>query len=68
MRRAAALLAAAAAMAMAVLPARALAVPPGPPESLVALGGVQEARDYARHRAGTVRPFDHPPVPRTKTL
>jgi hypothetical protein len=37
-----------------VAPARALAVPPGPPESLVAPGGLQEARDYARGRAGTV--------------
>jgi beta-lactamase family protein len=37
-----------------VVPARALAVPPGPAEGLVALGGVQAARDYARGRAGTV--------------
>ena len=36
------------------LPARALAVPPGPPPSLVELGGVQQARDFARGRAGTV--------------
>ena len=38
----------------AAVPARALAVPPGPPPSLVELGGVQQARDYARGRAGTV--------------
>jgi hypothetical protein len=50
-RRAAALLTFA---VVAVAPARAFAVPPGPPQSLVALGGVQEARDYARGRAGTV--------------
>ena len=37
-----------------VVPARALAVPPGAEPSLVELGGVQEARDYARGRAGTV--------------
>jgi beta-lactamase family protein len=35
-------------------PARALAVPPGPVPTLVALGGVQDARYYARARAGTV--------------
>jgi hypothetical protein len=39
---------------MIVVPARALAVPPGPPESLIEAGGVQAARDYARGRAGTV--------------
>jgi hypothetical protein len=43
-----------AALVTVVLPARALAVPPGPVPTLVALGGVQEARDYARGRAGTV--------------
>jgi len=37
-----------------VMPARAFAVPPGPEPSLVALGGLQEARAYARGRAGTV--------------
>jgi hypothetical protein len=52
MRRSAALLAAAA--AMIAPPAGALAVPPGPPPTLIAVGGVQEARDYARGRAGTV--------------
>ena len=52
MRRSAALLAAAA--AMIALPARAHAVPPGPPPTLIAMGGVQEARDYVRGRAGTV--------------
>jgi beta-lactamase family protein len=43
-----------AALLIAALPARALAVPPAPPPSLVQLGGVQAARDYARGRAGTV--------------
>jgi hypothetical protein len=35
-------------------PARALAIPVDPPPGLVAIGGVQDARDYARQRAGTV--------------
>jgi hypothetical protein len=38
----------------AAAPAGARALPAGPEPSLVALGGVQEARDYARARAGTV--------------
>ena len=38
----------------AALPAAARAVPPGAEPSLVALGGIQDARDYARARAGTV--------------
>ena len=43
------------ALAVTILaPARALAVPPGPVPTLVALGGVQKARDYASGRAGTV--------------
>ncbi|HET8756800.1 MAG TPA: serine hydrolase, partial [Solirubrobacteraceae bacterium] len=46
--------AAAGAALIVLAPARAFAVPPGPPESLVAPGGVREARDYARGRAGTV--------------
>jgi hypothetical protein len=37
-----------------VAPVRALAVPPGPPESLIAAGGVEAARDYARGREGRV--------------
>jgi beta-lactamase family protein len=39
---------------LAIAPARALAVPPSAEPSLVLPGGVQEARDYARARAGTV--------------
>jgi beta-lactamase family protein len=41
-------------LAVMAVPARALAVPVGPDPSLVALGGLQAARDYARGRAGTV--------------
>jgi catechol 2,3-dioxygenase-like lactoylglutathione lyase family enzyme len=37
-----------------VLPARAAAIPVGGEPSLVAIGGVQDARAYARGRAGTV--------------
>jgi Beta-lactamase enzyme family len=39
---------------LAALPARAAAVPITAEPSLVAIGGVQEARTYARERAGTV--------------
>ena len=51
MRRRAALLGL---LLIMIVPARALAVPPGPAPSLVELGGIQEGRDYARGRAGTV--------------
>jgi beta-lactamase family protein len=47
--------AAALVVAAALLPARALAsVPIGPPPTLVAIGGLEDARHYARGRAGTV--------------
>jgi hypothetical protein len=39
---------------MGALPARALAVPVRPPPGLVAIGGIEDARAYARARAGTV--------------
>jgi Beta-lactamase enzyme family len=44
----------AALVAVAVHPAHAAAVPVAAGPSLVAIGGVQEARDYVRSRAGTV--------------
>ncbi|HEX5622498.1 MAG TPA: serine hydrolase [Solirubrobacteraceae bacterium] len=37
-----------------LVPGRAVAVPPGTAPSLIELGGVEAARDYARGRAGTV--------------
>ena len=42
------------ALVLAALPSAAHAVPPVAEPSLVALGGIQDARDYARARSGTV--------------
>ena len=52
MKRAAAVVVAL--VALAALPARAAAVPIAGEPSLVAIGGVQDARHYVRSRAGTV--------------
>ena len=39
---------------LAAIPGRALAVPVEPPPGLVAVGGIEDARAYARARVGTV--------------